>query len=199
MTRKDMQGTIVRGHLRPAGLSSVHHEALADTLERHVRHAGYLSGPLNFDVRLTGEGIPIVLELAPRLGGNWIPQLIAYSSGADLFEAVVRNALRESVSLEVLKLRPAASFVIGSGEDRLLEEDIPVDDVKNAIGPLIELELDFRAGDRVEPFRDSAQQVGRALFDLESARYEEVTAELERTLTPWLAPTRPPARPEAER
>lgn len=190
VTRKDMQGAIVRGHLRPAGLDARDEGALRETLAQHVGHAGYADGPLNFDVRMPPGGDPIVLELAPRLGGNWIPQLIAWTSGVDLFEATIRQALGEPVRLVSRPLRPAASFVLGSSRAGRLEAPIPVDRLRDTLPGLAELEIDLAPGDRFDAMRDSGQQVGRALFDLEHTRYAEAVDALEQALSPWLAPTR---------
>lgn len=189
-TRKDLQGAIVRGHRHPTALDPASQAALAETLEAHVRHAGYETGPLNFDVRITPSGEPVVLELAPRLGGNWIPQLVEWSTGVDLFGATVAAAVGDVPVVVTLRARPGASFVIGAGADGRLEEPIPSARIREAVPEVVELEIDLAPGDRYAALRDSGGQVGRALFDLGASDYEGVAAALEHALAPWLPPTR---------
>lgn len=188
-TDKRMQGAIVRGHAMPTRLGAARKAELEDLLARHCQHAGYTDGPLNFDVRIGAEGPPIVLELAPRLGGNWIPQLAGWSFGVDLFEATITAALGEEPSLAPTTPRPGGSFVLAAGRHDTLRDDIPVDEIARAVPGLVRLELDVFEGDTVEALRDSGQQIGRALFDLETTGFEDAANALEGALAPWIAPT----------
>jgi biotin carboxylase len=197
VTDKYLQGAIVRGHAMPTRLDATREDELRRLLARHCRQAGYTDGPLNFDVRIGAEGPPIVLELAPRLGGNWIPQLAAWSFGVDLFAATIAAAFGEDPTLAFgedptlapASARPGASFVVAAGRSGTLREDVPVDEVAHLVPGLARLELDVGAGDALEALRDSGQQLGRALFDLEATRFEDAARSLEEALAPWIVPT----------
>ena len=190
VTDKHLQGAIVRGHAMPTRLDAAREDELRHLLARHCRHAGYTHGPLNFDVRMGAEGPPIVLELAPRLGGNWIPQLAAWTFGVDLFAATIAAAFGEDPALAPPSAaRPGASFVVATGRSGTLREDIPAEEIAHAVPGLARLELDVVAGDPLEALRDSGQQLGRALFDLEATRFEDAARRLEEALAPWIAPT----------
>ncbi|MEM9177187.1 MAG: ATP-grasp domain-containing protein [Myxococcota bacterium] len=189
VTDKRMQGAIVRGHAMPSRLDAARQDALRTLLERHCQHAGYRDGPVNFDVRIGAEGPPILLELAPRLGGNWIPQLAAWSRGVDLFGATIAAAIGEAPVVEASSARAGASFVLAAGRHGILERDVDVDAVGRAVPALVHLELDVAAGDPLEALRDSGQQIGRALFDLDVMPFEAAAEALERSLSRWIVPT----------
>lgn len=188
-TDKHMQDAIVRGHALPARLDGSVTDSLAALLGQHCQHAGYREGPINFDVRIDRDGRPIVLELAPRLGGNWIPQLVEWVYGIDLFAAAVASALDRPIALSATRARRGASFVLASGRRSALPAAIPVEDVQRRVRGLERLELDVTTGATLEALRDSGQQVGRALFDLDATSFEEAVRTLEAALEPWIPAT----------
>ncbi|MCR5809465.1 MAG: carbamoyl-phosphate-synthetase [Clostridiales bacterium] len=51
----------------------------------------------NFDVRVDSDYNVYLMEIAPRDGGNYIPQVIKYLTGVDLVEYSVRMAMGEPV------------------------------------------------------------------------------------------------------
>ncbi len=196
VTDKRMQGAIVRGHAMPASLSGAQVDALTEHLARHCQHAGYGDGPVNFDVRIGGDKLPILLELAPRLGGNWIPQLAEWAFGVDLFAATIASALGERPRLERTRARRGASFVLASARHGRLEADVPMDEIAARVPGLVRLELDVSKGVAFEALRDSGQQIGRALFDLDRVDFDEGTRTLEAALAPWIPPSEPRSAPE---
>ena len=189
VTDKVMAGAIVRGHVMPTRLRKERVEALRSLVERHCQHAGYTDGPVNFDVRIDGEGTAVLLEIAPRLGGNWIPQLAAWTRGVDLFRATIASALGERPAVEASATRRGASFVLAAGRHGVLERDFDLDAIRRSVPGLAQLELDVRRGDPVEALRDSGHQIGRALFDLDETSFEVAAQALETALAPWIEPT----------
>lgn len=51
----------------------------------------------NFDIRVDKDENVYLMEIAPRNGGNYIPQVINYATGIDLVECAIKIALGESI------------------------------------------------------------------------------------------------------
>lgn len=183
VTRKHMRGLAVAGHSFPPGLPARLGTAVREALQAHVTAARYEDGLLNFDVMIGPDGLARVIELSPRLGGNWIPQLVRYSFGVDLFEVALALARGRPLRLEGRpRPRPAGSFVLGAHRAGVLRSLPGARELRAELPHLVEIEFDARAGDALEPLRDSSQQFGRALCDLSRTSHAETAVLLDRAL-----------------
>ncbi len=81
----------------PAG----HLLAMRQLLERILQLAGYHRGPFNFDGCYLAGGRPFVFEIAPRNGGNFIPEMIRRQTGVDLTLAAVEAAVDPEFRLAI--------------------------------------------------------------------------------------------------
>ena len=182
VTRKLMDELIVRGHRFPSGLDTTAANAIREELQAHVDAAEYVQGPINFDVRLDSSGTPWLIELAPRLGGNWIPELIEFSTGVNLYSALLANALGDAVDLAADRERPGATYVFGLSGRVTLDKPIDETGMRAALPALFRIEFDYGAGDSVDPMIDSGQQLGRALIDASQSPLSDSIAALETAL-----------------
>ena len=195
VTEKHVVGTVVRGHHVPPGLDADGLAAIEDAIRTHAALLGVRDGILNFDVMLGPDGAPVVIEMSPRLGGNWIPQLVAHAWGVDLLGCALDLALGRAPALVAPgPARPAGSYVLGARGPGRLGRLPRFDALRAELPDLVALEWDVRAGDRVEPLRDSGEQVGRALFDLAGREYEEMAARLDAALDRCVEPGAPVCR-----
>lgn len=71
----------------------IHNEVQRLLTLLHMRNCTY-----NFDIRIDKDYNVYLMEIAPRNGGNYIPQVIQYLTGVNLVEYAVRMAMGESVS-----------------------------------------------------------------------------------------------------
>ena len=77
-------GTVL-GYLSPAGLpQSLWLSDLAEILERAARCLGLSRAVCMADFIIRDVGDPILLELAPRPGGDCLPQLLRHAAGFDM-------------------------------------------------------------------------------------------------------------------
>lgn len=53
----------------------------------------------NFDIRVGLDGNIYLMEIAPRSGGNYIPQIVHRMTGVDMVESAVRGAMGEPITL----------------------------------------------------------------------------------------------------
>jgi biotin carboxylase len=77
------------GHVVEVRLDPVRRAMLADTAVHAVEALGVSVGAFHVEARLSTRG-PVVIEVAARLGGDLIPDLVGRVHGRDLYEATVR-------------------------------------------------------------------------------------------------------------
>lgn len=67
-----------------------------------------------------------LMEIAPRGGGNYIPQVIRYATGVDLVECSVKAAMGESIGIPA-QIQPKgywAYYAVHSLKDGILKQVI---------------------------------------------------------------------------
>lgn len=77
----------------------------------------------NFDIRIDKDNNVYLMEIAPRDGGNYIPQIIKYATGVDLIEYSVKLAMGVSVEIpEMVKMDGFWSYyAVHSPNDGILD------------------------------------------------------------------------------
>lgn len=92
---ESLGGLVPVGKKTPPGLSDVEYGNVKDVLQRLVSALGVHFGELNVEVIVGEGGVPYVLELGARAGGNMIPVQLSDASGVDLVAANVLAAMGE--------------------------------------------------------------------------------------------------------
>lgn len=88
-----------------------------ETLQRMITEVGLQNGPLNFDIFVKGEDV-YLMDIGPRNGGNYIPQIIEQATGVDLVKATIDVALGQPVSIDMKPVTvPSAYFILGSQQE----------------------------------------------------------------------------------
>lgn len=118
---ESLGGLVPVGEKIPSGLSAEESGAIRDVLQRLVTALGVCFGELNVEVLVSEGGVPYVLELGSRAGGNMIPVQLSDASGVDLVAANVLCAMGEDpgdVSWDSAECEGAyATYVLHSGID----------------------------------------------------------------------------------
>lgn len=102
ITSKDLAGFpgfIEVGHQFPAALAPADADAATDLVRRALAAVGYSHGMGHVEVKLTPAG-PRIVEINPRVGGNYIFELIELVTGLNPLEMLVQLALDQRPSLE---------------------------------------------------------------------------------------------------
>ncbi len=68
-------------------------------IQRLISLLGMKTCTYNFDMRIDKDFNVYLMEIAPRDGGNYIPQCIKYATGVDLVECSVKAAMGERIDL----------------------------------------------------------------------------------------------------
>ena len=73
------------------------HKKIQTEIQKILKILNMKTTSYNFDIRIDKDYNVYLMEIAPRAGGNYIPQVIQYAAGVDLVECSVKAALGEYV------------------------------------------------------------------------------------------------------
>ena len=122
----------------------------------------------NFDMRIDKDYNVYLMEIAPRDGGNYIPQVIKYATGVDLVEASVKAAMGETIDVEQFN-KPTgfyAYYAVHSLENGILDSiEISENTLKNHI---LENYILKKSGDEIKAFTGANTTLGILLMKFDS-------------------------------
>lgn len=107
----------------PCSLSPAMLRRVNEEIERLLSMLGMGTAAYNFEVRIDNGQNIYLMEVAPRNGGNFIPEVIRYSCGLDLIDCSVRGAMGEEISFESYHKPHGfySYYVVHSIRDRVLD------------------------------------------------------------------------------
>lgn len=113
------------GHMFPADLNEADARRMMDYVLKALRAVGFERGIAHTEVKWTPSG-PRIVEINPRLPGNYIVELVERVTGVDMLRTFVELALGRTPSVDVREggLRSAAVLFLvpsGSGTVQALE------------------------------------------------------------------------------
>lgn len=162
-----------RGHRVPSTLDPRHFGLLTRQIEALCMELGLQDCVFDCDFVSCAEG-PVILEIAPRLGGNSLSRLIRAALRVDLAEYAVRLAIGDPARIpEQVVPRPAAIVLLGADTPGTLEYDRLQLSTLGDEPWVRSIEFDVPVGTAVEPFTDGRSRVGEGLILADS------TAELD--------------------
>lgn len=95
-------GGIIREHRIPSAISDKEKERAEDLVVRAAEKLGINDGPCYMQMKIGDDGMPGLIEAAPRLDGCHLWRLIRQCCGADLLDAAFRQLNGEAVSFSGL-------------------------------------------------------------------------------------------------
>lgn len=159
---------VALGEFWPLLLSDELKQKVDDELQRLITALGMKTCAYNIEVILDENDDVYVLELGPRNGGSYIPQLIQYATGVDLIDYTLRAAVGEDCSdLKMAETKGCFSnymiYSTVSGKyDRLWFSD---SFKKNN---LLDVYCTYSEGDEVHAYQNTAHSLGTILFKASS-------------------------------
>ena len=138
-----------------------------DTIQRLLDALGMRTSTYNFDMRIDADYNVYLMEVAPRDGGNYIPDVIRYATGVDLIECSVKAAMGDDIVLPQDRHPEGfwAYYAVHSHEDGVLDEVAIEKDVERMI---VENHIIKKRGDRVEAFRGASSTLGCLIMRFDS-------------------------------
>lgn len=131
-----------------------------EEIQRLLTLLGMQTTTYNFDIRIDNNYNVFLMEVAPRDGGNYIPQVIKYMTGVDLVEYSIRTAMGEVVEVpsNVTEKGYFAYYAVHSLKDGILKEIKIKPDVKK--NHIVENHIIVNSGDRVYAFTGANSTLG---------------------------------------
>ena len=129
-----------------------------DKVEEILRLSGFVRGNINFDI-IVCLGEPYIIEIAPRPGGNFIPEVIKQHNGIDLIDAFIQNAMDENYifNQKIAVNNFVSSYMIHSLEEGVIEKLF----IDERLKPYIIREHLFNSpGDKVRAFKQGSDAIG---------------------------------------
>lgn len=159
---------VALGEFWPSLLSDEMKNKVDAELQKLITALGMKTSAYNIEVIIDENDDVYILELGPRNGGSYIPQLIDYATGVDLVDYTVRAAVGEDCS--DLKMAPTRgcfsnymilSTVSGKYKGIWFDEQFR----KNN---LLDVYCTYSEGDEVTAYQNTTHSLGTILFKADS-------------------------------
>lgn len=163
---------IPTGTSYPIFLNDDQVEEVTNTIQRVVDLLKIQLGGLNLELMYDDKGNLYIIEIAPRNGGNMIPELLNIATGVDLIGALVSA----SVGLKNIILKPYdfdsfyATYVLHSHKGGRLKGIKYSEEIKNNI---IDQVLYVRNGEEVFEFDSAKKAIGIIFLKFNSLEEEK--------------------------
>ena len=144
------------------------HENIHNELQRLITLLKMKSGAYNFEIRLDKNKNLFLMELGPRNGGNFIPQLIKYATGVDMVEYTIKAAMGMDCS-DLKQVDPHgfySYYVLHSHNSGILKEIWIEDGFRK--NNLVEFNLFFNPGDKIDSYTGSNKTLGVMILKFSS-------------------------------
>lgn len=122
----------------------------------------------NFDMRIDKDYNVYLMEIAPRDGGNYIPQIIKYGTGVDLVEWSIKFAMGEKIN--EIDLKPFKGFYAYYAVHSLKDGILDYVDIKKEVieHNIVENYITKKSGDEIKAFTGSNTTLGCLLMKFSS-------------------------------
>lgn len=159
---------VALGEFWPSLLSEEMKQKVDAELQRLITVLDMQTGAYNIEVIIDENDDVYILELGPRNGGSYIPQLIQYATGVDMVEYTLKGAMGEDCS--ALKMAPTvgawSNYMILSTESGIFKEIwFDKDFEKNN---LIGTYCTYKQGDVVHAYQNTTHSLGTIIFKANS-------------------------------
>lgn len=143
------------------------HDKVHAEIQRLLTLLGMKTCTYNFDMRIDSDRNVYLMEIAPRDGGNYIPQIIRYATGVDLVECSVKAALGDPIELAA-DIQPQgfyAYYAVHSYTDGVLKA-VRIEPWANE--HILENHLLVGPGDEIKAFTGANTTLGILLMRFDS-------------------------------
>lgn len=138
------------------------------TIQRLLTLLEMRTSTYNFDMRIDKNYNVYLMEVAPRDGGNYIPQVIRYATGVDLVECSVKAAMGEKIEFPV-QIHPDgywAYYAVHSLKDGILKQVVIDSEVEK--NHVVEKHLIIKPGNEIHSFIGANSTLGILVMKFDS-------------------------------
>lgn len=135
-------------------------EKIHNEIQRLLNLLNMRTGAYNFDIRIDKNDNVYLMEVGPRNGGNYIPQVIKYATNIDMLELSIKAAMGEDIdNVEMIDPNGYWSyFAVHSTQAGILKEIKIKENVRNE--NIVEKHMNYQIGEKVPAFRGSNGNIG---------------------------------------
>ena len=159
---------VALGEFWPSLLTHAQKDKVDAELQRLITALGMRTCAYNIEVILDKNDDVYILELGPRNGGSYIPQLIKYATGVDLVDATLKAAMGDVVPhLEMTSTKGVFSnyMIYSTVSGRFKELDF---EAGFRSANLLETHCTALPGDVVYAYQNTSHSLGTILFRAQS-------------------------------
>lgn len=152
----------------PYNMPAEVHDKVHAEIQRLITLLGLRTTTYNFDIRVDKDYNVYLMEIAPRDGGNYIPQIIKYATGVDLVECSIKAAMGEAIDTSSFGKPEGywAYFAVHSLKDGILDKvEISPEVEKNNI---VENHILKSPGDEIRAFTGANTTLGILIMKFDS-------------------------------
>lgn len=145
------------------------HEKIHNEIQRLLTLLEMKTGAYNFDVRVDENANIYIMEIGPRNGGNYIPQVTKYATGVDMLDYTIKAAMGEDCS-DIQMVQPNgywSYYAIHSVKAGRLREIKINSEIEEKI---IESHLIYEIGDEIPAFEGANGNIGILIMNFDSMK-----------------------------
>lgn len=155
---------VALGEFWPSLLTKEQKEKVDNELQKLITALGMKTSAYNIEVILDKDDNVYILELGPRNGGSYIPQLIEYATGVSLIDYTIKA----SVGMDCSELKMTetkgfwSNYMILSTKDGNFKELWFDEEFKK--NNLLDVYCTYNVGDEVSAYQNTTHSLGTILF-----------------------------------
>lgn len=163
LTKKYVSGGkhfVEMGHTVPYNVDDKTRMEIERCVVEGIRALGITNSITHSEIKISPKG-PKIIEIASRLGGDHIPDLVNYAYGIDMWKMAIEIALGEKISCNKLRNEAASIVFLSANPGKIIRIENK-DVIKKKVGIKL-LHLDCSVGDRVESLENSLSRIGEII------------------------------------
>ncbi len=172
---------VALGEFWPSVLTDEQKSMVDSAVQQIITCLGMKTGAYNIEAILDKNDNVYILELGPRNGGSYIPQLIELATGVDMVKYTILGALGEDCS--ELSMKKTEGFysnykIMSHQSGKFIKVTY---DPKFKTENLISEYCTCRPGDNIEPYKNTSNSLGEIIFKAESMEeMVEITSNIDK-------------------
>lgn len=150
------------GSSLPSKIDTAIMEKVLAEVTKLLRVSGFQNGGINIEVRVTEDHNIYIIEIGPRNGGNYVPQLMELATGFDVMTASLKLSMGESFEGSHSNIiQPCFQYIVGSKENGIFQE-LYIDEYMRK--KVVQKYIHKKRGDSVSNYENSNGVVGVVLL-----------------------------------
>ena len=152
----------------PSTYTSEQEQYLTSELQRLITLLDMKTAVYNIETRIGTDGLPYIMEVSPRGGGNRLCEMLRYATGVDLIRAVTRAAVGDPIDdIAPCNYNGHWAEVILHADRKGTFQRLEISKQMNA--EIVEEDLWIKPGDQVAAFEGANDSIGTLVMRFSDA------------------------------